>query len=140
MSSDFNLSLEALFNKMETFVSTKTVVGEPFTSGDVILIPLVDVTFGVGAGAYEGSGEKNKNGGGGGGVGAKITPAAVLVVMNGTVQLVNVKSQDSINKLIDMAPNVLSKLNLSSLFGKNKHSEKKETPDDVAKAEPEQDA
>ena len=132
MSNDYNTGLEALFNKMETFVSTKTVVGEPVTSGDVILIPLVDVSFCVGSGAYDGSGEKNKNGGVAGGVGAKITPAAVLVVINGTVQLVNVKSQDNLSKLIDLAPNVLSKFNLSSLF-KNKNeakTEKKETPAD----------
>jgi len=121
---DFSTGLEALFNKMESFISTKTVVGEPFTSGDIILIPLVDVTFGIGAGTYETNGEKNKNGSGGGGVGAKITPSAVLVIMNGTVTLVNVKNQDSINKLIDMAPNVLSKLNIFSLFNKDKKSEK----------------
>ena len=122
MSGEFNLGLETLFNKMETFISTKTVVGEPFTSGDVILIPLVDVSFGVGAGAYDSAGEKNKNGSGAGAVGAKITPAAVIVIINGAVQLVNVKNQDSINKLIDMAPGVISKLNLCSLFGKGKKS------------------
>jgi len=135
MGSDYNTGLEALFNKMETFVSTKTVVGEPVTSGDVILIPLVDVSFCVGSGAYDGSGEKNKNGGVAGGVGAKITPAAVLVVINGTVQLVNVKSQDNLSKLIDLAPNVLSKFNLSSLFGKHKNEgrdEKTETAEEPA--------
>ena len=124
MSGDFNPGLEALFNKLETFISTKTVVGEPFTSGDIILIPLVDVSFGVGAGAYEGSGEKDSKGGGAGGAGAKITPAAVLVIIDGVVQLVNVKNQEGINKLIDLAPNVLSKLNLLSLFKKDKKREK----------------
>jgi len=131
MANEYNSGLEALFNKMENFVSTKTVVGEPVTSGDVILIPLVDVSFCVGSGAYEGAGDKNKNGGVAGGVGAKLTPAAVLVVMNGTVQLVNVSSQDCISKLIDMAPNVLSKLNLSSLFGKNKKEGKAEAAEDA---------
>ena len=133
MANDYNSGLEALFNKMETFVSSKTVVGEPVTSGDVILIPLVDVSFCVGSGAYEGAGDKNKNGGVAGGVGAKITPAAVLVVMNGTVQLVNVKNTDNISKLIEMAPNVLSKLGLASLFGnKNKPEEKTEAKTDAA--------
>ena len=129
MSNDFASSIEALFSKMETFISTKTVVGEPVISGDVILIPLVDVSFGVGAGAFEKPGETKASSNGGGALGAKITPSAVLVIINGTVQLVNVKSQDSINKLIDLVPSVLSKFNLSSIFGKDKKDDKPENKD-----------
>lgn len=35
---------------MENFVSTKTVVGEAIHIGDTIILPLVDVSFGVGLG------------------------------------------------------------------------------------------
>lgn len=55
----------------------------------------------------------------GGGLGAKITPSAVLVIQGGSVQLVDVKSKDSINKLIDMVPGIISKLNISSFFKKD---------------------
>lgn len=123
MSNSLNSNLEALFSKMENFITTKTVVGEAVHIGDVILIPLVDVSFGVGAGASSDSSEKNKDYGGGG-LGARITPSAVIVVINGSVQLVNVKSQDSVNKLIDMVPGILSKLNLGSIFSKKKDGEK----------------
>lgn len=119
MGSDLNNNLDVLFGKMENFISTKTVVGEPVHIGDIIMLPLVDVTFGVGSNSTdtkEGNKEKDS---GFGGLGAKIVPSAVLVIKGGTVQLVNVKNQDSLNKLIDMAPSVLSKLNLGSMFSKN---------------------
>jgi uncharacterized spore protein YtfJ len=119
-----NDKLKTLFSNMEDFISTKTVIGEPSHFGDVILVPLVDVSFGMGAGLAASSGESKKDGEAGGSVmGAKLTPAAVVVIVNGTVQLVNVKSQDSVNKLIDMIPGVLSKLNLDSVFSNSKKPE-----------------
>ncbi len=119
MSNNVNSNLEVLFNKMENFISTKTVVGEPVTFGDVIVLPLVDVQFFVGAGGGGADGESEKKAGGsGGGLGSKITPSAVLVVTGGNVQLVNIKHQDSLNKLIDMVPGILSKFNLGDMFNK----------------------
>lgn len=117
--NSLNSNLDALFSKMENFVTSKTVVGEPTKIGEVIILPLVDLVFGVGAGASDKSDENDKKSiqsGGGGGLGAKITPSAVLVISGGEVQLVNVKNQDSLNKLIDMVPEVLNKFN----FGKTK--------------------
>ena len=68
--------------------------------GDTIIVPLVDVSFGVGASAKT---EEKKNSGGGG-MGGKISPSAVLVISNGTTRLVNVKNQDSVTKILDMDP------------------------------------
>ena len=51
--SNLNENFETMFNKMENFVSTKTVVGEPLKIGDITLIPIVDVTFGLGAGSRQ---------------------------------------------------------------------------------------
>ena len=45
----FKNTVESLFAGMDSFLSTKTVVGEAVTIGDTTLLPLVDVTFGVGA-------------------------------------------------------------------------------------------
>lgn len=115
--SNLNSSLEVLFNKMEGFISSKTVVGEPINIGDVIIVPLVDIFVGVGAGSYERKEKNNENTGGG--LGAKLSPSAMLVVQNGSVQLVDVKNQNSVNKLIDMVPGVVSKFNLSSFFKKD---------------------
>lgn len=121
--SNLNNSLEVLFSKMEGFISSKTVVGEPINIGDVIIVPLVDVSVAVGAGNGATSGGDNKDGKAGGGLGAKMTPAAMLVVQNGSVQLVDVKNQNSVNKIIDMVPGVVSKLNLGAFFSDTSDSD-----------------
>ena len=119
MDSKFKNNLETLFGNLDSFISTKTVVGEPIHIGDVIMLPLIDVVFGLGAGGEE---SKDKDAGHKAGLGAKITPSAVIVIKNGTVQLVNVKNQDAISKLIDMAPGVLAKFNFTGSDSKKESS------------------
>ena len=103
--NNFNETVESLFKGMDSFITTKTVVGDAITVGDTILLPLVDVSFGVGAGAF--SGDKKNNGGGG--MGGKISPSAVLVISNGVTKLVNIRNQDGLTKILDMVPDFLNK-------------------------------
>ena len=49
--NNFGYTVESLFNGMTNFMTTKTVVGEAIHIGDTIILPLVDVSFGMGAGA-----------------------------------------------------------------------------------------
>ncbi len=101
----FGNVITSLMSGMENFLSTKTVVGEPTQIGDTIILPLVDVTFGVGAGA---TANDQKNGGGGG-MSGKMSPSAVLVIKNGQTKLVNIKNQDTVTKIIDMIPDLVDK-------------------------------
>ena len=103
--NNFQSTVESLFKGMDSFITTKTVVGDAITVGDTILLPLVDVSFGVGAGAF--SGEKKNNGGGG--MGGKMSPSAVLVIRDGYTKLVNVKNQDTMTKILDMVPDLVDK-------------------------------
>ncbi|MEE1102349.1 MAG: GerW family sporulation protein [Agathobacter sp.] len=103
--NNFNTTVESLFKGMDSFITTKTVVGDAIHIGDTIILPLVDVSFGVAAGAF--SQEKKNNGAGG--MGGKIQPSSVLVIQNGITKLVNVKNQDSITKILDMVPDVVNK-------------------------------
>ena len=123
MNNNVSENLQSMFSKMENFISTKTVVGDVLTFGDIIIIPLVEVSFGAGTGMSEGK-EENKDGGaGGGGIGAKLSPVAVIVIVNGTAQLIDVKNKDSVNKLIDLIPGVLSKVALDGIFKKKKEED-----------------
>lgn len=126
MESNFKKTVESLFNGMENFVSTKTVVGEAIHIGDTIILPLVDVSFGVGAGASEEGKEKPK-GVGGGALGAKISPSAVLVIQNGQTKLVDAKNTDGISKLIDMVPNLMDRFGLK----KKENKTEKTTAEEV---------
>lgn len=110
----FSATVESLFKGMDAFLSAKTVVGEAVTVKDTIILPFVDVSFGVGAGAF--SGEKNNNAGGG--LGGKMSPSAVLVIQNGTSKLVNIKNQDTVTKVIDMVPDLIDRFT-----GKNKETQ-----------------
>lgn len=118
--NNFNATVSALFKGMDGVVSSKTVVGDAIHIGDMIILPLVDVSFAVGAGAFNGD-HKEK---GAGGLGGKMSPCAVLVIQDGKTKLVNIKNQDTITKLLDMIPDVLDR------FGSKK--ETKVTEEDVA--------
>ena len=49
MNNNFDTTVQSLFQGMDSFITTKTVVGDAVTIGDTIILPLVDVAFGVGA-------------------------------------------------------------------------------------------
>ena len=105
MAGNFKEVVDSMLNGMDGFLSSKTVVGEPTVIGDTIIVPFVDVSFGVGAGDFRG--EKKANGAGG--LTGKMSPAAVLVIQNGTTRLVNIKNQDSMTKILDMVPDLVNK-------------------------------
>ncbi len=112
--NNFDQTVASLFKGMDSFISAKTVVGDAVTVNDTIILPLVDVSFGVGAGAF--AGEKKNNAGGA--MTGKISPSAVLVIQNGATKLVNIKNQDTITKVIDMVPDIVDRI--SGKFGKVK--------------------
>lgn len=103
--NNFKGTVEALFQGIDGVISSKTVVGDAIQIGDTIILPLVDVSFGIGAGAFKAD-NKDK---GAGGIGGKITPSAVLVIKNGQTKLVNIKNQDTITKILDMVPDVMDR-------------------------------
>lgn len=103
--NNFNNTVQSLFKGMDSFITTKTVVGDAVHIGDTIILPLVEVSFGVGAGAFS----QDKKNNAGGGMGGKIVPSAVLVIQNGTTKLVNVKNQDGITKILDLVPDFVNK-------------------------------
>ena len=109
-NNNFKGTVEALFHGMDGVVSSKTVVGDAIHIGDTIILPLVDVSFAVGAGAFNGD-KKEKGAGGIGGI------------QNGHTRLVNIKNQDTMTKILDMIPDVVDKFSSSK--------EGKMTEDDV---------
>ena len=102
---NFTSAVEALFKGMDHFVTTKTVVGEPVKVDDAIILPLVDVTCGMAAGTFA----ENSKDKGGGGMSAKMSPSAILVIQNGSTRLVNIKNQNTVNKVLDMVPDIVNK-------------------------------
>ena len=107
--NNFSNTVDTLFKGMENFISTKTVVGEAIkVDKDTTILPLIDVSFGVGAGVY--SKESKKSNSGGGGLGGKISPNAVLVIKNGEARIINIKNQDLITKAFEVVPELINKV------------------------------
>lgn len=107
-----------LLEAMEHFITTKSVVGQPIKVGDTIILPMADVSFGMGVGTF------TKGDNGTGGVGGKITPSAVLVIKGGTSKLISIKDQDGVSKILDMVPDIVNIV--SEMTGVNKDKEEKE--------------
>lgn len=120
--NNFDNTVESLFKGMESFITSKTVVGDAITVDDTIILPLIDVSFGVGAGASN----ADKKNGGGGGMGGKMSPSAVLVIKDGNPKLVNIKEQDGLTKILDMVPDFIERFT-----GKGSDSEDEESKDDT---------
>lgn len=119
-NNNFNSTVAALFQGMDSVVSSKTVVGDAIHVGDTIILPLIDVSFGIGAGSF--NAEKQEKGAGG--LGGKMSPSAVLVIQNGRTKLVNIKNQDTMTKILDLIPDVIDRF--------ENRKEKKVTEEDVA--------
>ncbi len=105
-NNSFDSAVSSLFKGMSGFMTTKTVVGDAVHIDDTIILPLVDVSYGMGAGSNKG------------GMGAKMSPSAVLVIHNGSSKIVNIKNTDSMSKILDMVPDIINK------FFKKDNSEK----------------
>ena len=104
-NNNFKATVESLFQGMDGVISSKTVVGDAIHINGTIILPLVDVSFGIGAGSF--TGEKKERGMGG--IGGKMSPSAVIVIQDGRTKLVNIKNQDTITKILDMIPDVVDR-------------------------------
>ena len=104
-NGQFSAAVEALFQGMDHLVATKTVVGDAVRVDDAIILPLMDVTCGMAAGPFA----ENARRKGTGGMSAKLSPSAILVIQNGSTRLVNIKNQNTVNKMLDMVPDLVNR-------------------------------
>ena len=108
-------NIEVLFEKLENFMKSKTVVGETIVVGDTTLVPFMSVSFGLGSGGGDGGDDKgNKGVGGGAGVGARALPVAVLVIKGDKVELLPITKQANLGKLLEMVPGLIEKIKPST--------------------------
>ncbi|MDF2546683.1 GerW family sporulation protein [Anaerosolibacter sp.] len=113
MSFNFDENVSILFEKLENLLKSKTIVGETIQIGETTLIPIVNLSFGLGSGGGDGTDDKGAKGfGGGGGIGAKASPTAVIVIKGDKVEVLPIKAQGGLEKLIDMVPDIVNKVQM----------------------------
>ncbi len=110
---DLKDNLKTIFEEMEDFLTTKAVIGEPIQIGAVTLIPVINVTFGMGTGGGSGEGAKpnlGQKGGAGAGLGAKISPTAVVVIKDEDISVIPISGGMGFEKLIDLVPDIVKRV------------------------------
>ena len=109
MDNTIKNNLETIFNNFREMIKVETVVGQAVQIGGATSIPFVDVTFGFCSGSTDGQGSRA-----GGGGGAKLEPAAVLVIKGDRVEMFSIKKDgyqaSAFEKLIAMAPEIIDKM------------------------------
>lgn len=115
--------MDVTMDKLRAMVDSDTIIGTPIEVGNVTLLPVSRISFGVASG---GSDFPSKTGqelfGGGGGAGVTVTPIAFISICGDNVHMMPVYNEMStIDKAVNMAPELIDKI--KGLFTK-----KSETP------------
>lgn len=127
MGNQIKELVESTVNSMTGMFTAESIVGDAVTAPDgTIILPIANVSFGVGGGGseFKAVDAEGKNiFGGGVGAGAKIKPEGFLVVTRtGGVRFVATNETTSLaDKLIDYAPEMFEKV--TALFKKDKKDE-----------------
>lgn len=108
IESIMNVTLENL----KALVDSNTIIGTPIVVGEVTLIPISKISFGLATG---GSDFPSKNTssmfGGGGGAGVTVTPIAFISVNGSNVKLMQVNADMTpVDKLIEQGPEIIQKI------------------------------
>ena len=103
--------MDVTMDKLRAMVDANIITGEPVVVGDVTLIPVSRVSFGLATG---GSDFPTKNNGqlfgGGGGAGVTVVPVAFIAVKGDDVKMMPVYNDlTTVEKAITMAPEIIDK-------------------------------
>ena len=126
--ADNNISniMDVTMDKVRSLVDSDTIIGNPIVVGEVTIIPVSKVAFGLASGGSDFPSKtiNAKMFGGGGGAGAAVTPICFLVVKGTDVKILSATVETSaIEKAISAVPEVID--TITNLFKKDKDTESK---------------
>lgn len=108
--------MKTAMESIREMVDVNTVVGDAVETPDgTIIIPIsrVAVGFAAGGGEFEAGDTEEKAGfpfGGGSGAGVSVQPVGFLVVGKDQIRLLPVETNFAVDRLIDLAPQIIEKL------------------------------
>lgn len=131
--------MKTAMESIKEMVDVNTIVGDPVETPDgSVIIPVSRVACGFAAGGGEfegGAGQQDNSGGGGGGqqgsgtvmpfgggsgAGVSVQPVGFLVVGQGQIRLMPVDGNAVVDRIIDVAPQMVSQL--QSMFRRDKRN------------------
>lgn len=103
--------MDTTMDKLRAMVDADVITGKPIEVGEITLIPVSKVAFGLASG---GSDFPTKSGnqlfGGGGGAGVTVSPIAFIVISGGNVKMMPVYNElTTVEKAVSMAPEIIEK-------------------------------
>lgn len=114
---DIENMVRTTLSQIEKVLNSKTVVGDPLTVGDTVLVPLLSMGFGFGAAGGRGKGDAKQSAegssrGSGTGGGGGMKPIAIIVIDKDGVRIEPIKSgvAAAFEKLSDKAPGIVEKI------------------------------
>ncbi len=112
--------MDTTMDKLRAMVDANTIIGDPITVGEVTLLPVSRVSFGLATGGSDfPSKHQSELFGGGGGAGVTISPVAFIAVNGDSVKMMPVYNElGTAEKALAMAPEVLERA--KELFSKDK--------------------
>ena len=110
--------VDVTMEKLRASVDADTVVGKPVTVGEMTLIPVSKIAFGMASGGSDFATKENGvSFGGGAGAGVSVTPVAFLAVCKETVRVLPISEETTVlDRAIAAAPELLDKV--KETFGK----------------------
>ena len=108
--------MQTTMESVKNILKVDTVVGEPITTPDgIMLVPVSKISVGFGGGGIELNSQKGGEArpyGGGNATGVKIDPIGFLVIKEGTVRMINITppASNTVDRIIDMVPQVMDKV------------------------------
>ena len=116
--------LDTTMEKLRGMVDAEVITGKPTVVGNITLIPVSRVSFGLATG---GSDFPSKTGaelfGGGGGADVTVVPVAFIVISGDNVKMMPIYNDlTTVEKAISMTPEIIEKA--KELFPKKDKSEK----------------
>lgn len=108
-------NIEGIMNitmdNLKALVDADTIIGTPITTGDVTLIPVSKVSFGLATGGSDFPTKQSTVFGGGGGAGVTVTPIAFICVSGQSVKMLQVNNeQTTVEKIIESSPELIKKI------------------------------
>lgn len=123
--------MDSAIGNIKAMVDVDTVIGEPVTTAEgTVIIPVSTVSFGFGAGGSEFAPKaatkfSEKTFGGGCGGGGNVKPCGFLIVAGQNVRYLPMSSSSSpVDKIVDLVPEMIDKVNKVITNHKKKKEEK----------------
>lgn len=112
--------MDVTMEKLKGMVNADIITGKPLVVGNITLIPVSKVAYGLATGGSDFPSKTDSQlFGGGGGAGVTVSPIAFIAINGDNVKMLPVYNElSSVEKAINMAPEILDKA--KELFSKDK--------------------